>query len=841
MSDGGLANRLLRLAALSIAFAAAVDGVGAPPRWIAIGPPGAEGLVAAADPAFPDRVYAAARDEVYLSLDGGLIFSGLGPLPLERSPFSPLFISDIAVLRGPGADQPGAARLVVQLYTPTNAPSLYVSFDGGRSWKPGVDAETGNPIEGNWLDLAAVPGSASVVFAVSGFSSDSANFRTDDGGSTWRALQLPSVRGQARFVPVTENLLLVAGDEAGVFRSTDGGTSWVSISGGLPVPPYHYIAIGADSRAPTTLWVVIADMGTFRSQDAGATWTQQGDAAGVAPLYPTDLFVDGDTLFALSNAAYVYRSRDGGRTWKSLNIAPNAALGPIVARDATTGRLYFGNIPTGSTPTNLRFSQDDGDTLYPSERGLHGVDAVHIAADASGRLYSWAEGRLYRREAVRDLWQDITPSNSEGCAGFYGPGPIVVTADGTLFVPAKDYTFVPAKDYICRSVDGGEHWIPTPASSPQPVNRYWLLAVAPDDHNVMYARYDTLVGFGGILTSTTIYRSFDSGLHWTPISQPFTITDRLYATGGGKLIALRSGVLAVSPDGGNYWLVSLTAVRDLSVSASRPQIALVAGDGGMYRTDDGGGTFARLGALPDASITQVALHPNADHVAYAVTDRGRVYLSTDGGATWAAVGGTLDPIVELFDVVAAAAAPSTLIAGTTHGVQTIYAASDQRELAEFYHPAFDHYFISADPEEVFVLRQGGLPPWRPTGRWFWGWESDASGSSPVCRFWSGQTFAPKSSHFYTPYPDECQGLRQGNVWLFEGQAFGWRLPTGAVGSRVCPAENWPLYRAYNNGQGGAPNHRYTTDPAMLDAMLAQGWIMEGEASTRVFACVPARQ
>ena len=37
---------------------------------------------------------------------------------------------------------------------------------------------------------------------------------------------------------------------------------------------------------------------------------------------------------------------------------------------------------------------------------------------------------------------------------------------------------------------------------------------------------------------------------------------------------------------------------------------------------------------------------------------------------------------------------------------------------------------------------------------------------------------------------------------------------------------------------GAPNHRYMIDPRVLDAMIAQGWTMEGEAATRVFACVP---
>ena len=50
----------------------------------------------------------------------------------------------------------------------------------------------------------------------------------------------------------------------------------------------------------------------------------------------------------------------------------------------------------------------------------------------------------------------------------------------------------------------------------------------------------------------------------------------------------------------------------------------------------------------------------------------------------------------------------------------------------------------------------------------------------------------------------------------------------------------PLYRAYNNGLSGAPNHRYMTDPALLDQMIALGWTMEGEAGTRIFACVPAQ-
>lgn len=111
---------------------------------------------------------------------------------------------------------------------------------------------------------------------------------------------------------------------------------------------------------------------------------------------------------------------------------------------------------------------------------------------------------------------------------------------------------------------------------------------------------------------------------------------------------------------------------------------------------------------------------------------------------------------------------------------------------------------------------------------------------PVCRFFSGATFAPLSSHFYTPYPGECDTVDAGPAWKFEKLAFSLTLPTGSgQGNGSCASGTVPLYRAYNAMKGGAPNHRYTTRASTLDAMIAQGWIMEGEANTRVFACVPA--
>jgi uncharacterized delta-60 repeat protein len=156
---------------------------------------------------------------------------------------------------------------------------------------------------------------------------------------------------------------------------------------------------------------------------------------------------------------------------------------------------------------------------------------------------------------------------------------------------------------------------------------------------------------------------------------------------------------------------------------------------------------------------------------------------------------------------------------------------------EYFHVGYGHYFVTADAGEIIHLDLG-RDGWTRTGRSFRVWDDDDMTLAPMCRFWSNQTWAPTSSHFYTPYESECVAVMNDPAWTFERKAFSVKLPEGSPGSRSCPAGSQPLYRAYNNGMTGAPNHRYTTDAALLDQMIAQGWSMEGEAQTRVFACVP---
>ena len=148
------------------------------------------------------------------------------------------------------------------------------------------------------------------------------------------------------------------------------------------------------------------------------------------------------------------------------------------------------------------------------------------------------------------------------------------------------------------------------------------------------------------------------------------------------------------------------------------------------------------------------------------------------------------------------------------GVVTAYAV-------EYYHSGFKHYFLTADPAEATSLdlaRAGGS--WTRTGQAFPVLKNSAAGTLPVCRFFSA-AFAPLSSHFYTVDPAECARVKASS-WVYEGNAF-YANPVAGSGC----ATGAPLYRLYNNGAGGAPNHRFTTCTEIRDRMVEKGWIYEG--------------
>lgn len=144
---------------------------------------------------------------------------------------------------------------------------------------------------------------------------------------------------------------------------------------------------------------------------------------------------------------------------------------------------------------------------------------------------------------------------------------------------------------------------------------------------------------------------------------------------------------------------------------------------------------------------------------------------------------------------------------------------------EYFHADFNHYFFTAAAAEAASLDAATGPGgWARTGQTFTVEPNALTGLNPVCRFFS-TAFGPKSSHFFTADVAECAQVRTNSSWQFEGTAFHAHVPAAGL----CPVGTAALYRLYNNGQGAAPNHRYTTCASIRDRMASRGWIAEGVA------------
>jgi hypothetical protein len=158
---------------------------------------------------------------------------------------------------------------------------------------------------------------------------------------------------------------------------------------------------------------------------------------------------------------------------------------------------------------------------------------------------------------------------------------------------------------------------------------------------------------------------------------------------------------------------------------------------------------------------------------------------------------------------------------------------------EYYLPREDHYFITADANEITLLDGGHFPGWVRTGQSinvFPAADVQSGAPLPVCRFY-GLPQAGLDSHFYSASPAECQLVidRFPNAWLLESSnVFMAYLPNATDGT--CPTNTTPVYRVYDNRPD--VDHRYTTSPTLRAQMTNAGWIAEGYGPNAVAMCAP---
>jgi photosystem II stability/assembly factor-like uncharacterized protein len=217
---------------------------------------------------------------------------------------------------------------------------LYRSDDGGAKWRLLDTPMTGRMV---W-SVAIDPIDPNVMFAGTGTPSKPGIYRSTDAGKSWElrpmeiAEECPNVgvpRPTAIAIDPTDDRNVWVGLEVdGVRRSADGGDTWTKVNGQIPNQDVHSVLVVAGP--PKAVFTVVND-DVWRSTDDGKTW-QAARAREVFPWhYPRAIAVkpdDSRTVFLTlgdstpGRVGTLMRSRDAGATWESLGlpVQPNSAV-----------------------------------------------------------------------------------------------------------------------------------------------------------------------------------------------------------------------------------------------------------------------------------------------------------------------------------------------------------------------------------------------------------------------------------------------------------------------------------------------------------------------------------
>jgi len=268
-----------------------------------------------ADPWHPDVVYAGTDMGLYQSADGGVTWR------LLDTPMTGAMVWSMAI-------DPVDPRVMFAGTGTPSKPGIYRSTDAGKSWRHlpvEIAPECPNVGIPRPTAIALDPTDHRRVWV--GLEVDGVRC-SDDGGETWSKVngQIPNQDVHSVLVVAgpPKTVFTVVNDE--VWRSTDDGQTWQAAHA-REVFPWHYprgIAVKPDNAK--TVFVTLGDttpgrIGTvMRSSDAGATW--QSLALPVPPnsaVWTVSLPASApDTVFAASRYGYLYRSDDGGDSWRKL-------------------------------------------------------------------------------------------------------------------------------------------------------------------------------------------------------------------------------------------------------------------------------------------------------------------------------------------------------------------------------------------------------------------------------------------------------------------------------------------------------------------------------------------
>ena len=651
----------------------------------------------------------------------GLEFRGLGPALMAGR------ISDIAI-------HPGNRNI---WYVGVGSGGVWKTENAGTTWKALFEDEASYSIGCITID----PRRPETVWVGTGENVSGRHvgygdgvYRSLDGGDSWTRMGLDDSQhiGMIRIDPRDSNVVYVAsqgplwsaGGDRGLFKTTDGGTTWNKILGGgdyTGVNEVHF-----DPRDPEVLYAVTwqhyrnvaalmdggPETGIHKSTDGGATWRELTKGLPEEDMGKLGLAISPqqpDVIYAAIELARrtggFYRSEDGGETWEKRSDFVAGGTGPHYYQEIFASPHHFDRIY--HMDVFLHVSEDGGKTFVKTRRldkhvdhhamGFDPDDPNYLIVGNDGGIYeSFDLGRSWRFVANLPVTQfyKVTVDYDEPFYNIYGGtqdnntqgGPsrtdnvggirnsdwfVILAGDGHQ--PAADPT---NPDIIYAEWQGGNLtrfdrrtgesvYIQPQPEEGAPLDRYnW-------DSPILISPHDPAQLF---FASQRVWRSDDRGDSWTAISGDLSRgLDRLELPMMGRLWSWDSpwDIYAMSKYGTITSLSQSPLVADLLYAGTD--------DGVIQVSEDGGQSWRRSDSLPGVPDFFFVNDIKADlfdpDTVYVVVDNHKagdfrpfVLKSADRGRSWKSIAGDLPDRHVVWRLVQDHVKSDLLFLGTEFGV-----------------------------------------------------------------------------------------------------------------------------------------------------------------------------
>ena len=588
---------------------------------------------------------------------------------------------------------------------------VYKSADGGKTWRH-IGLESTRQIG----RIIVHPRDPTIVYVaalghVYGPHPDRGVYRSRDGGTTWQKVlykdentgaidlafdsanpqivyaALWAVRRPPWFIYAPAN-----GPGSGLYKSTDGGTTWNQLTNGLPVEGLGRMGIAVAPSNPRRVYV-IADAkegGLFRSDDAGATFTRTSGDQRIwqRGWYFTKVAVDprnADVVY-LPNTG-VYKSTDAGRTWgPPIKASPGGDdYHQIWIAPDDPGRIVIG----GDQGTIVSV---DGARTWSSWYNQPTAQIYHVAPDyhfpywlTGAQQDSGAVGTPGRVSHAVISMHHWTGLCAGGESGYTAPDPLHpdILFGGTV--------------EKCNVVTGEIKNITPETPEPGVTYRHaWtqpLVFSAADPHALYFG-------------NQFVYKTIDGGDKWTKISPDLTREDP------GVPSNLDAAAAADAPAGKRRGVV-----YTLAPSPVRAPVIWAGTDDGLIQLTQDDGQSWRDVTPPDLTAWTKVVMIEASHsdanTAYAAAERHQledyephIYRTRDAGKSWQAITSGLPAGVYVQTVKEDPVRPGLLFCGTERGVFVSFDAGDRWQPLQLNLPPASMRDLAIKDADLIVATHG---------------------------------------------------------------------------------------------------------------------------------------